>query len=209
MQNPKNNQQSTIKSILVGIAVMIIGTILLYFLKFFGLTLKAILQKSISQASNSELFANTLLILAICLLGLISFVVSLLIWRKKEIKTKTDNQPNDKIEINKKESLEDQFNRSILLQILKLRGLKQIASPKNIAAEINQDAGIIFAHLNKLHNDQYVTFITGDLPPTQDTDFFLSPKAFEIIKLSSLPLKPKMPTRRVISSGWVRGWKDW
>jgi ABC-type Fe3+-siderophore transport system permease subunit len=83
MQNPKNNQQSTIKSILVGIAVMIIGTIAIYFLKFFGLSVRAILIKSISQASNSELYANIVLISVICLLGLIAFIVPLLIWRKK------------------------------------------------------------------------------------------------------------------------------
>ena len=58
MQNPIESQPSTTRPILVGIAVMIIGTILLYFLKFFGLTLKAILQKSISQASNSAINSN-------------------------------------------------------------------------------------------------------------------------------------------------------
>lgn len=93
MQNPIDNRQPTIKSILVGIAVMIAGAIPLYFLRFFGLTLKAILQKSIAQASNSELYANILLILAICLLGLFAFIVTLLICRKKEIKTGVDKQP--------------------------------------------------------------------------------------------------------------------
>ena len=183
MQNLIANQSSTIKSILVGTSVMIIGTTAIYFLSFFGLSVKAILINSISKTSNSELYANLLLISAICLFGLIAFVVSPFVWRKKEIKKQTDKQPDDKIETNKKESTEDQFNRSILLQVLKLRGLNQIASPQNIAAEIKQDAGIILAHLRKLHNEQFVTFITGGLPPTQDTDFFLSPKAFEIIKI--------------------------
>ncbi|MCJ7509049.1 MAG: hypothetical protein MUO85_10050 [candidate division Zixibacteria bacterium] len=184
MQNPIDNRQPTIKSILVGIAVMIIGTIAIYFLRFFGLSVKAILIKSISQTSNSELYTNIVLILAICLLGLIAFIVPLLFWRRKEIKPETDKQPDNKIETNKKETLEEQLNRSILLHILKLRGLNQIASPKNIANQMKQDSGIILAHLWKLHNEQFVTFITGGLPPTQDTDFFLSPKAFEIIEIN-------------------------
>jgi hypothetical protein len=103
---------------------------------------------------------------------------------KKEIKAETDKQPDEKIKTNKKESLEDQLKRTILLHILKLRGLNQIASPQNIATQMNQDAGIILAHLNKLHNDQFVTFQTGGLPPTPDTEFFLSPKAFEIININ-------------------------
>jgi hypothetical protein len=187
MQNPIDSQPSTTKSILVGIAVMIIGAVALYFLKFFGLTMKATLQKSISQASNSELYSNILLMLAICLLGLIAFIVSFLLWRKKEIKTNTDDQPDDKIETNNKENLEDQFKRTIFLHILKLRGLNQIASPKSIATQMNQDVNIVFAHLNKFHNEQYVTFQTGGLPPTVDTDFFLSPKAFEVIDTNDNP----------------------
>jgi hypothetical protein len=67
---------------------------------------------------------------------------------------------------------------------LKLRGLNQVASPKNIAAQMKQDAGIVLAHLWKLHNEQFVTFITGGKMPTQETDFFLSPKAFEIIEIN-------------------------
>jgi len=82
MPAPTERQSSTIKSILVGISVMIIGTILLYFLRFFGLTLKAKLQQSISQASNSELYTNTILILAICLFGLSSFMISFFLTRK-------------------------------------------------------------------------------------------------------------------------------
>jgi len=38
--------------------------------------------KSISQASNSELYANIILIFTICLFGLSAFVLSLLIWGK-------------------------------------------------------------------------------------------------------------------------------
>jgi len=120
----------------------------------------------------------------IIIVALLAFVAFLLIFRgKKEIKSIGNTQHDEKIDIKAKQGLEDQFNRSILLQVLKLRGLNQKASPRNIASQMKQDAEIILAHLNKLHNDQYVTFQTGGLPPTLDTDFFLSPKAFEIVNI--------------------------
>lgn len=120
----------------------------------------------------------------IIIVALFAFIVFLLIWHSKEKpKIVIDKQPDEKTDKNKKQSLEEQFNQSILLNILKFRGLNQIASPKNIATQMEQDTGIILAHLNKLHNDQYVTYQTGGLPPTAATDFFLSPKAFEIIRI--------------------------
>lgn len=127
---------------------------------------------------------------------------------KKEIKTAPDKQPDDKIEINKKESLDDQLNRAILLHVLKLRGTNEIASAKIIADKMKQDSGVILAHLWKLHNDQFVTFLsteTGGKPPTPDTNFFLSPKAFEVINLSPLPPRPQKPPPRSRKS-WVRDW---
>lgn len=192
-----------------------IGTIILtatgLLLGFVWTYLEKVLPISTKQELSTIYLIQIVLSAIIVIVALLAFVAVLLIYRvKEEIKPQADNEPNKTKEINKKESLENQFNRSILLQILKLRGLNQIASPKNIAAEINQDVEIIFAHLVKLHNDQYVTFTTGGLPPTHDTDFSLGPKAFEIINLSTLPLKPKtMPTRRIISRGFVSGWKNW
>ena len=107
---------------------------------------------------------------------------------KKTIKL----QPDKEIETKQKQNLDDQLNRSIFIHILKLRGLNRVASAKNIAAKMNQDAGIVLAHLNKLGNDQCVAYQTGGLPPTLDTDFFLSPKAYEIINIDesqSVPLE--------------------
>lgn len=90
------------RTALVGILVMIIGTVAIYFLSFFGLSVKAMLMTSISKTSNSELYANLLLILTICLFGLIAFIVSPFIWQKKEIKAETDHQPNEIKEANTK-----------------------------------------------------------------------------------------------------------
>jgi hypothetical protein len=134
---------------------------------------------------------NGLTSLAYVVFGLYVLLIGLIAYKifrvKKIIKPQADEIPDKTEEINKKENLEDQLNRSILLQILKMRSMNQTASPKNIASEMNQDASIVLAHLNKLHNEQYVTFITGGLAPTEETDFFLSPKAFEIINTKDEP----------------------
>jgi hypothetical protein len=79
------------------------------------------------------------------------------------------------------------LDQMILETILQLRGMNEVASPKRIAELMNNDMGVVHAHLNKLHNDQYVTFITGGKQPTHETDFFLNPKAIESIKLQNSP----------------------
>lgn len=190
------------------------GTIILpatgLLLGFVWSYLEKVLPINTKQEVSTLYLMQLVLSALIIILALSAFIVFLLIWRKKEIRTATDKQPDEKIETNKKDTPEDQLNRTILLQVLKLRGLNQVASPKNIATQMNQDTGIVLAHLNKLHNDQYVTFQTGGSLPTADTDFFLSPKALQIINLSELPqrAKPKNPLSRPRSS-WVKGWKDW
>jgi multisubunit Na+/H+ antiporter MnhC subunit len=159
------------------------------------------LEKVLPIKSKQELetiyLVQLIFTVTIILLALLAFIVFLII-RKKEINNIGNSKSNEKKDTNEKQSLEYQIDYSILLQILKLRGLNEIASPQNIATQIKQDTEIVFAHLKKLHNDQYVTFQTGGKPPTSDTDFFLSPKAFEIIIL--YPSRPKS-RRRVIDPG--------
>ena len=96
------------------------------------------------------------------------------------------------------QSNEEDFKTVLFSAILRLRGLNQVASPKNIANKINKDVGIVFAHLKKLHDEQFVTYETGGKSPTQDTDFFLSSKAVKRISLSTTKA-PKR--RRVIHPG--------
>ena len=159
------------------------------------------LEKVLPIKSKQELetiyLVQLIFTVTIILLALSAFIVFLII-RKKEINNIGNSKSNEKKDTNEKQSLEDQIDYSILLQILKLRGLNEIASPQNIATQIKQDTEIVFAHLKKLNNDQSVTFQTGGNPPTFDTDFFLSPKAFEIITL--YPSRPKS-RRRVIDPG--------
>jgi hypothetical protein len=100
----------------------------------------------------------------IIIVGLLAWIVAPLVWREKL-------------------NPQDQFKHSILLHLLKLRGINQVASAPNIAKQMKEDADIVLGYLKKLHNDQFVTFQTGGLPPTLETNFLLSPKAFEIIKI--------------------------
>ena len=76
--------------------------------------------------------------------------------------------------------------------------MNHAANAKNLSSQMQEDISIIFAHLNKLHNDQYITFQTSGEPPTLDTDFFFSPKAFEIMNLFSIQQEQE---RRVIHPG--------
>ncbi|RZB30519.1 MAG: hypothetical protein SRB1_02799 [Desulfobacteraceae bacterium Eth-SRB1] len=159
------------------------------------------LEKVLPIKSKQELetiyLVQLIFTVTIIFLALSAFIVFLII-KKKEINDIGNSKSNEKNDTNKKQGLEYQIDYSILLQTLKLRGLNKIASPQNIATQIKQDTEIVFAHLKKLHNDQYVTFQTGGNPPTSDTDFFLSPKAFEIITLYPSRLKSR---RRVINPG--------
>jgi len=124
----------------------------------------------------------TLILIPAWLLSLLA--ITIVSYRKATPK-ETDTQSHGRKEANEKETLEDQFERSILLHILKFRGLNQTASPQNIANQMKQDADIVLGYLKKLHNDQFVTFQTGELPPILETNFFLSPKAFEIIDIDT------------------------
>lgn len=124
----------------------------------------------------STIYLVQLGVSAVTIIVALSIVIVLfIIWRSEETRKDTIGRQPDKEKKTKQiEDLGDQFDSSILMHILKLRGLNQVASAKNIAVQMNQDAGLILTHLNKLHNDQFVTFQTGGRPPTLDTDFFLT-----------------------------------
>ncbi len=161
MQNPINSQSSMIKAILVSIAAMIIGTILLYFLKFFGLTLKATLQKSIAVASNSELYTNILLILVICLLSLTAFTITSLFLRRKEAKANLNNQSNDEKKTNKGNDFEPQLNRYVLDDtavniFLRLWKFPDGLTDKAISKILELDIQTVKYHLEKLEQQGMV-----------------------------------------------------
>lgn len=135
----------------------------------------------------------------IILFALSAFVAFLLLRTKKEIKKENEKQMGITAI---KQNPEEQFTYEILYHILQIKGFNQLATPRTLVSAIDSKPEVILERLNKLHNEQYVTFQTGGKPPTLDTDFFLSPKAFEIIKI--FPVRaPSSKTlgRRVISKG--------
>lgn len=87
---------------------------------------------------------------------------------------------------------------AILTQIIKLRALNQTANPVVIAKNISSEAQIVLANLNKLHNEQQVTYTTGGKPPTIETDFFISPKGLDRV---SFQASTKKRARRIVSPG--------
>ena len=129
-------------------------------------------------------FLDKLLLTTIVLLILYSLSTYLVTYYfKAEIKSPSKEQSNKEKTKQINQTQEEVMLEQIIFHILKLRGANETASPKRIAALMHQDTGVINAYMWKLHNEQYMTFKTGGATPTVDTDFFLSPKAFDIVKL--------------------------
>ena len=72
---------------------------------------------------------------------------------------------------------------SILSLVAKYHSQEEKATPRRIAAELGIDPEITLAHMWKYHNDQYITFRNDGKKPELDTSFFLSPKAWNVIKV--------------------------
>jgi hypothetical protein len=111
----------------------------------------------------------------------------------------------NKYKSSERQTPEEQFTYKILFHILQIKSFNQLATPRTLASAIDSEPETILDRLNNLHNEQYVTYQSGGKTPTVDTDFFLSPKAFEIINISPSQAKPKKPPSRLRKS-WVRDW---
>jgi hypothetical protein len=126
----------------------------------------------------------------IIIVALSAFSVFLLVWRFKEKPEDVINkQPNEENNRDIKQSFEEQLTYEILSHILQIKGLSQRATPRILASALDYKPELILSHLNDLHNAQFVTFYSSETDgksPNLDTDFFLSPKAFEIIKIDKV-----------------------
>lgn len=71
----------------------------------------------------------------------------------------------------------------ILILVARYHSQEIPATPTLIAAELNLDPEVTLAYMWKYHNDQYITFINGGKKPDLNTSFFLSPKAWQHIKV--------------------------
>lgn len=72
---------------------------------------------------------------------------------------------------------------SILALIAKHHSQNIQATPKLIATDLGLDPEITLAYMWKYHNEQYFTYANGSKKPELDTPFFLSPKAWQYIKV--------------------------
>ena len=72
---------------------------------------------------------------------------------------------------------------SILALVAKHHSQEIPATPKRIAADLGLDPEITLAHMWKYHNEQFITFRNDGKRPELDTPFFLSPRAWERIKV--------------------------
>jgi len=72
---------------------------------------------------------------------------------------------------------------SILSLVARYHSLEEKATPRRIAAELGLDPEITLAHMWKYHNEKYITFRNDGKRPELDTSFFLSPRAWRIIKV--------------------------
>lgn len=72
---------------------------------------------------------------------------------------------------------------SVLALIARYHSQEIPATPALIATELGLDPEITLAHMWKYHNKQFITFANGGKKPDINTSFFLSPNAWQHIKV--------------------------
>ena len=97
--------------------------------------------------------------------------------RERDISNEAD--PVNAIEIDRADPL-----LAILAVIARNYSQELPTTPRTIAAEIKMNEDIVLAFMWKYHNEQYMTFRSGGAAPTVNTSFFLSPKAWDCIKVA-------------------------
>lgn len=80
---------------------------------------------------------------------------------------------------------EPEILHRILALIAKYHSQNDTATPKRIAADMSLDPELTLAHMWKYHNEQFITFncVNGGGRPDVNTPFFLSPAAWQHIKV--------------------------
>lgn len=72
---------------------------------------------------------------------------------------------------------------SVLAFIAKYHSQNIEATPVRIATDLGLDPDITLAYMWKYHNEQFITFANGGKRPDLNTPFFLSPSAWQHIKV--------------------------
>ena len=99
---------------------------------------------------------------------------------REPIKTLTENHEAERQ--SKVKADLDVFH-GILALIAKYHSQEIPATPRRIATDLGLDPEITLAHMWKYHNEQFISFRNDGKRPELDTLFFLSPKAWEHIKV--------------------------
>ena len=72
---------------------------------------------------------------------------------------------------------------SILALIAKYHSQNDTATPARIAADLSLSPEVTLAYMSEYHNKQFITFINGGAKPDVNAPFFLSPAAWQHIKV--------------------------
>ena len=72
---------------------------------------------------------------------------------------------------------------SVLALIAKYHSQNIEATPVRIAADLGLDPEVTLAYMWKYHNEQFISFNSGGGKPDVNTPFFLSPSAWQYIKV--------------------------
>ena len=128
--------------------------------------------------------------LAYVVFGLYIFLLSLValhfvIKKRHAIENSTHQDAHKRVD----KDQEDIFH-NILALITEYHSQEIPATPEKIGKDLGFDPKIILAHMDKMHNDQFITFRNDGKSPDTKTGFFLSPKAWEHIAVVKRKPKP-------------------
>lgn len=156
-----------IKSFLINIAAGLFTTVVFLYLDKTGFTSPAYI----------------VFVLYIALLVLVGYRFHFAVKKRHDFNTPCYQDPKDEEQNNIVQTPEDQLLFEVLFHILQIKASNGQATPRIFATAIDTNPDRVLSQLKDLHDDQFVTYQSGGLPPTLDTDFFLSPKAFEVIRI--------------------------
>lgn len=137
------------------------------------------LQKfDISFAREGTLLLRVAAPLAMLLIGTLTILGFVLRYLHSLVPAESTSHGSNDITLNRAEPL-----LSILALVAKYHSQEIPATPRGIASDLAMDAELTLAFMWKYHNEKFFTFRNDGKKPELDTPFFLSPKAWDVIKI--------------------------
>ncbi len=128
-------------------------------------------------ARDAKLLIRVSAPLALALIGTL-LVLALVLWYLHSAPRVASRNGDSEISFDRADPL-----ASILALIAKYHSQEIPATPRRIAADLAMDPDVTLAFMWKYHNEQLFTFRNDGKRPELDTAFFLSPKAWDVIKI--------------------------